>query len=338
MSEPKGFYTSGVYHTPAGMLVRRWGHEPGHVILVPGRIDEIVRYMRERRLDGLEVNRSLCEVRPRDLALLERFPFVRRLVIIHGTIRLDAINHMSDLEELTVDARCLSPLDFRSFPKLRVLRSNWVRGALSAFECKRLEDLFLTDWQIHTIDAIQHLPRLRRLTVSGGSLRTFALDDEVPLEELCLMYLRSLTDAPGLQRLVRLKQLEMSHLPKLSSLPPLGRLRHLGVVKCEKVKKLSNVERLGELLTLRKMVFVDMGNIKTLRFLARARRLAELWVIYNSRIRDGDLSFVRKCRSLRHVKIDESRLVQYDPPLESVTRIVSRRAQVSGRPKRRRGA
>lgn len=270
--------------------MRRRGREPGHVIFEPDRVEDIVRYMRVRGLDGLEVNRSLCAVRSKDLALLELFPFVRRLVIIHGKARLDALRSMCDLEELTINARCRSPLDFGWFPSLRVLRSYWVDGALSAFECHKLEDLYLIDWPIRTIEAIQRLPRLRRLTVSGGSLRSFALDTDVRLEDLCLMYLRSITETPGLQQLVRLRRLELSHLPKLTSLPPLGRLTCLEVVKLEKVRGLRTLERVGDLAQLRELSLVDMGDIETLRFLSRAKHLAELWAIYNTRIGDGDLS------------------------------------------------
>lgn len=318
-------WPASVHRTPSGVLVRRLPGVRPRAILEIGKLQQIVKYMQARGVDGLEVNRSLAPDTPVRLDVLKHFAFVRRLVVLHGYVQIEAIQDMHDLEELMLECECRHSIDFGWFPHLRVLRTYWTKGVLSAFDCQALEDLYMTDWRIETIQGIQRLPRLRRLTVSGGSIRTFTLDSELPLEQLCLTHLRSLADVSGLKRLVQLKQLELSHIPKLTLLPRLEHLSCLEVVKLERVRGLRTLERLGDLSKLRDLALVDMGEINTLRFLARARHLAELWVIYKTRVRDGDLSFVRECRNLRLVKIDESRAIRYEPSLDVIQQIVSSR-------------
>ncbi len=260
---------------------------PALVVLEGGWKDSYARDMAAQGLSVLSI-----AVRGNDLSFLSRVPDLRGLVLNAGEVRdLSALEGLGSLETLTLNtpARPKLPLDFGSFPSLRVLRMYWNAGFESVFGCASLESLWVFSPPDPDLARFGTLPALRRLELSMG---------------------RRLVSTQGVGELDFLGLYSQGALAELRDLPDLS------VLAIETAKKLEEIDAVAACASLRRLDLADVGEIASLKPLAGLHALEEVGAWGSTRILDPDLSVLLELPRLRRLRLRDRR--EYRPRVSEI--------------------
>ncbi|MEL6189486.1 MAG: hypothetical protein AAFU79_33090 [Myxococcota bacterium] len=179
-------------------------------------------------------------------------------------IDIQAVGDMDTLEYLKLGQN--RTLDLRRLRALRHLRATFSKGSCLPESLASLETCSWSACSPESGDLtfMGNVPRLTRLEVVEGSIRSLRGIRHMPLQHLDLYGLHSLWSLEGLGQEVVLLKLE----------------------KCAAIPDFSPI---GGCLALRSLVLADCGEIPTLRFVHRLPALRRLVLTGNSRVVDGDL-------------------------------------------------
>lgn len=179
-------------------------------------------------------------------------------------IDVSAARDMDSLEYLAVGAA--RSLDLRRLRSLRHLRAGFSRSSRLPGSWPSLESCSWSACSPRTGDLtfMGNAPRLTKLELIEGSIRSLHGIEDMPLRELDLYGLQSLWSVEGLGPVLELIRLE----------------------KCKAIRDLSPIGRCPAVHTL---VLADCGEVPSLRFIRSLPMLHRVVITGDTRIVDGDL-------------------------------------------------
>ncbi len=260
---------------------------PALVVLEGGWKDSYADDMAAQGLSVLSI-----AVRGTDLSFLSQVPDLRGLVLNAGEVRdLSALEALSGLETLTLNtpSRPKLPLDFGSFPSLRVLRMYFNPGFESVFGCASLQSLWVFSPPDPDLSRFGTLPALRRLELSMG---------------------RKLVSTQGVG------DLDFLGLYTQGALAELRDLSDLSVLAIESAKKLEAIDAVAGCRSLRRLDIADVGEITSLKPLAGLDALEDIGAWGSTRILDPDLSVLLELPRLRRLRLRDRR--EYRPRVSEI--------------------
>lgn len=260
---------------------------PALVVLEGGWKDAYADVLAREGLSVLSI-----AVRGEDLSFLSKVPDLRGLVLNAGEVRdLSALEALRGLETLTLNtpSRPKLPLDFGSFPSLRVLRMYFNPGFESVFDRTSLESLWVFSPPDPDLSRFGALPALRRLELSMG---------------------RKLVSTQGVGDLDFLGLYQQGALRELRDLPDLS------VLAIESAKQLEAIDAVAGCRSLTRLDIAEVGEIASLKPLAGLDRLEELGAWGSTRILDPDLSVLLELPRLRSVRLRDRR--EYRPRVSEI--------------------
>src|SRR6185503_15443209 len=261
------------------------------------RIEDYLDYYRSANIERLGIN-PMRGYALNDIEFLRRYPFVTDLVIVFpasGPFELSPIQALANLRSLTISGPV--PLALGQFPRLKIFRGNW-DPRLDLSGCN-LEVLDLSNYRAksHDLTALPEQPALRQLSIVQSAI----------------------TSLHGVAKFRSLEKLELAYLSKLETLSELERLPSLTMLDCNKCRKLRNHAGVQELENLRVLRFNDCGEIPTLGFLDRMKKLEEFRFV-DTNIIDGDLGPL-----LRLERVGFLRKKHYSHTPEQIDALLARR-------------
>jgi protein phosphatase 1 regulatory subunit 7 len=211
-----------------------------------------------------------------DIEFLRRYPFVTDVVSvfpISGPFDLSPIPALTELRSLTISGPV--PLALGRFSRLKTFRGNWDHK-LDLSGCN-LEILELGKYRAKS-PALTELPEppvLRELSIVQSAI----------------------TSLHGVAKFRSLKKLELAYLSKLEKLSELDELPRLTMLDCNKCRKLRNHATVQDLENLTNLRFNDCGEIPTLAFLNKMKKLEDFRFV-NTNVLDGDLTPLLRLESV----------------------------------------
>jgi len=179
-------------------------------------------------------------------------------------IDLSPVRDMDALEYLTLGAA--RPLDLRRLRSLRHLKADFSKAMRLPESWPCLETCSWSGCSPRSGDLtfMGSAPRLSKLELVEGSIRSLRGVQDMPLRELDLYGLRSLWSLDGLGPEVEL-------------------------VKLEKCSAIPDFSPLGRCSALQTLVLADCGDVPSLRFIRSLPKLRRVVLFGDTRIVDGDL-------------------------------------------------
>jgi hypothetical protein len=175
-------------------------------------------------------------------------------------------------------------LDLACFPDLETLACNITERLKGLEACKKLKSLTVSYYNPES-ENLAELPGL------------------ASLEDLNIFKTRIKT-LRGIEVFKNLKRLELYGAPRLETIESLGPLsNNLEEISFGTCKRVKDYETLGKVRSLKKILFTNSGEIKTLSFVKQLPDL-EFISFVGTNVVDGDLSY---CEGIGYVGFDDKR-------------------------------
>jgi len=242
------------------------------------------RRIEKDRITRLELNQSWGWV-GENLDFLWEVPGLTRLHLLDSRIEdIAGVYHLSDLEDLTLDARSFkTEIDLTRFAKLHRLVLDWRERVINLSACRKLKSLGLWSYQFPDCRELSGLTNLERLTLSESPVRSLAGLEGLPL-----------------LRTLRLLTLRVLH--DLSAVASIPRLDYLEARGCRQIKSLDPIAASPTITELN----LEIGDIPTLKPLINMKQLRR-FVMLENKVEDGDMSVFLKMPQLEWIGFDNRR-------------------------------
>lgn len=202
---------------------------------IPSHVD----FIRSRNIDHLRISYANDCNYP-DTRFLHEITHLRSLDIAQiGSIDLEGIETLNQLEQLRLHVYGKAEVDLSLFTRLRKLDLAWKKTYTHLEACSQISDLCLLSPDVQVHASIECLHRLEKLSLFGSS-RTD------------LLYLPSSIESLRLTRCVRVRD-----ITRLSSL---SRLKYLWVQESRSFEPLVS---LGTCVELERVVLEDMMSVRS---------------------------------------------------------------------------
>lgn len=213
--------------------------------------------------------------------------FINELDFLTGLEIIDQVNvsdvspihSLADLEHLSINTYCTTPVDFHKFPKLRSCFIQWRKGAESVFESKTITSLGINCYRVGNLLAVRNMTQLEELWLASNSSQSLE----------------------GLQNLSHLKTLTVGWFRNLKDIEALRSLKELEQLEINWCRKLQDVDAIAELKNLKILQLCDNRHIATLLPLVGLPLLEDVLFYGSTVIDDGDMSVLMTLPNLRQI-------------------------------------
>ncbi len=246
-------------------------------ILVKGPWHEdIIDFMQKNQIRGLYLNYAKgfeCS----NFDFLCCLPELELLNIIYTPVdSLKPVESLVNLKSLSISCHWKDKIDLTRLNNLLRCFIGYDKGAESVFECLSLKYLYIDNFKLKDYSSLKNLTKIEYLTIGNSSFNTPELLGDLPLlRKLVLLNCRKLDRLIGVDRLGSLEWLTIDGSRQVSSLNELSKLKHL------KILQLSNNKEIDTLTPIKGLV-----KLKSLSFFG------------DTKIADGDFSFLEELPSL----------------------------------------
>jgi Leucine-rich repeat (LRR) protein len=228
----------------------------------------ICQALLRRPIAEFELNRGKGW-RGEDLSFLSDFPELLALKIIGKTAHsLSPIHALHNLKALHVLAYCKDEIRFDEFPRLTECGLQWRPKAMSVFDCRGLQNLFVNGFSKPDTALFGKLLNLEALTILGSPTKSLQ----------------------GLAALTKIRSLRLGELRALESLSGIENLTTLEKLEIDTCRKVRSIEEVGGLLNLHELYLDRLGDVQSLKPIERLVQLRRLTFVDSTSILDGDLS------------------------------------------------
>lgn len=262
----KNFIIENGDYGPRAVLTSAWDHGTDKILNKKGVIE-------------LELNDSKGWQRD-DLSYLSLLPTLKAFTLID--LKIDSVENvhcLHNLLKLEIITYCKTKIDFSAFPVLEDCGLEWRPKASSIFKCKTLKRLFLNKYQGKDTNKFSELINLETVSLLNGPINSLV----------------------GLGNLINIKSLRLGNLSSLNSLKGISNLKNIEVLEIQKCKKISIIDEVRDLTNLKRIILSDIGEIESLNPLKRLLNLEEVLFYGDTKILDGDLSFLLGLKHLKNV-------------------------------------
>lgn len=213
-----------------------------------------------------------------DLAFLTLIPNLRSLSIVSRS-HINKLPPLPTLQDLHFACGTYAPLNFENFPSITSCAIPWSSSCSSLLECLQLKNLFLSKFKFRTLEGLQRLNRIERLSIVDSpvvSLR--GIEHLTKLKFLELAYLSKLEDLSGIEYCSELETLWVATCKRIESVGPVGDLKALIHLRLDNCGKIETFEPLLKCLNLQSLKFIESTNLVdgNLRCLLSLPKLAHL--------------------------------------------------------------
>lgn len=256
----------------------RTGHRYGRVLVLRGPWKpEFASYMGREGIDGLRLSASVGW-KGADLQVLSELSFLRSLEIYSQEVRdCSVIGSLKELRLLGLECDLRGSIDFEPLAKLEVVKVTWAKALEGVLRCEQVSHFNVSNWPDLDLFRLAQLIRLRELLVTS----------------------RKLDSLRGISVFNLLERLDLHGCPKLTTLEGVDSCRRLTSFSLSACKAVGDVSVLASLTGLREVELDSCGEIRSLSPLAALRGLERLSFDGDTRILDGDLSFIEALPALR---------------------------------------
>jgi len=235
------------------------------------RLDECLEYMISHNFKNIIIS-SYQGFAIEDLSFLSRIGDFIEGVVVSGTSfeNTGIINTLHKLKFLGITDDKKTVIDLSNFPNLETCAVTYSPRLKALEKCKFLKDLTITNYKSNNEDLknFANLASLRKLSLFKAKLVT--LD--------------------GIEQLKLLVNLVLYGIPKLKTIKNLAELSEsLEQIEIESCKSITDYEYLGKIVSLKKLIITQSGQIESLKFLKELKKL-EFFSFVGTNVLDGDLS------------------------------------------------
>ena len=198
-----------------------------------------------------------------DVALLERFPNLRRLSVVCRTSDdLRPIRKLHRLHTLKVETDQAFDVDLQNWPVLEDLSFAWSGKFENLQHASQLKVLNIWSWRDGDLKKLVDLVNLRELGIFGGTLRTLdGLEACTGLEQLRLVNMRSLSDFRAIAMLCNLRVVSIDTCRKLGNLRVFANHKQLTALDIDNVGEIESLEPLKGLPRIKSIMLREGTNI-----------------------------------------------------------------------------
>lgn len=271
MAEPYYFEIDPKSGFSVLMICKKWD----------GDIDDFVR---KNNIDAICLNYAKGWVGD-NLEFLSNHKHLQYFKILDWDIKdISGINYLSNLNALSISTYCKTKIDFNNFPKLKKCFFEWRKGSDSLFDCGQLDYLYLMNYTGKHFKPISKLANLSELNLVDPHFETLE----------------------GIAQLTKLKNLEIvsRRLKTIEHISKIEQLESLGISDSKKIEKINPISKLASLKILS---LENMGEIESLRPLLACQSLEELYFFESTKVRDGQIRFLKQLPKLKIVRFENRR-------------------------------
>lgn len=209
---------------------------------------------------------------------------IEELIIGSEKISYGGLNMFHNLRLLGIPDNKKDAVDLNNFPHLIILNCSVTNRLIGLENCKTLRRLTISDFKPKIKD-LSTLPVLNNL-------------------EYLNLVKTDITTLNGINRLSNLRKLEIFSAAKLESIEALKVLSgSLEEIELEKCKKINDYEILKEVKSLKKIILLESGEMKSLAFVKELPHL-EFISFWDTNVLDGNIKY---CEGINYVGFDNKR-------------------------------
>ncbi len=260
--------------------IRESEHGFGRVFIPSGLWKpEYSTFLRSEGIDGLRLSNS-AGWKGSDLQFLSELPFLRSLEIYSWGVRdCSALSSLSELRLVGLECDVRGSVDFGPLGKLEVVLLSWAKAIEGVLQCRRIRNLNVSKWPGVDLMSLTEMEELRELNVSSQKLHS--LD--------------------GISEFSLLESLDLDRCPKLTSLEGVESCHRMTSFSLSSSKAVVDISVLARCKSLRVVELDSCGAIESLAPLAALHDLERLSFDGDTRVLDGDLSFVESLPKVREL-------------------------------------
>ena len=229
-----------------------------------GKEREKVEYIKKHNINRISLDNNL-----KDFSFLQEIDFVEE-VYISRNIQNEQLYNLKGLKRLVVNVEEGKPdLDYSKFQKLEILSIDWY----DAFP-DLSHNIFLKDLSIW---------KFKPKSKSLGVLKLPHKLEKLHITESNILNMNGLYSK-------NLKSFECYYCSSLESLSGISSIsENIEIIILDYCSKLSNYEELGSCKQLNKIILGNCGNIKTLKWLNKLKKVKH-FSFWGTKLIDGDVS------------------------------------------------
>lgn len=205
-------------------------------------------------------------------------------LILDEKVDYSELDLFKNLTYLSVPDNKKNIVDVSNFLQLEDLVCNISTRLIGLEKCINLRSLYINNYKQNYLD-LENIPKLESL-------------------ETIRLFITDIVSLRGIEKFRNLKKIEIYNAPKLESICELVSLSNtLEDVQFERCKKIQDFESLYNLTSIKRLLMLDSGEIKSLSFIKNLTNL-EFLSFGGTNILDGNLSY---CEGINYVGFDDKK-------------------------------
>jgi len=254
--------------------------------------DSYAEDFQRHKLAGIRLSRS-AGWDAEDLDFLSKLPDLRSVEIYNSDVKnISDLWQLDRLEMLSLLCNFSRANDFASFQNLKECSMTWRQTAKSIYQCSNLERLSIFGYREPSLEPIECLTKLSTLALTS----------------------RTLTSLSGIHHLKSLATLDAYSCTKLQSIDELKNCREtLLTIVLDSCKQFRSLNPLRVLEKLRHLSINNCGALDSILPLENCKDLSLLRFWGDTKLADGDLSFLTKLPNLKTLAFTPRRHYSHTP-------------------------
>lgn len=240
------------------------------IALTSSRIDVCIDYIKKNNIQGIEINAQYGSYRFNNLDILEQLVDcnIKVIELVTDYKDISVLNKFKNLEQLQISINKTSIVNFENFPNLKYLSLDDTKNFINVDKAILLESLAIGTLNKNSKIDFSKLVNLKDLYIVKGNIEDLDILKDLNIEKLSISF--------------------CSKLRNISSLVTLKNT--LAEILFQNCKGIENIDVLGELENLYWLKMIDLGEIPSLSFIKKLKKLKNI-AFANTNVLDGNLSY-----------------------------------------------
>lgn len=240
------------------------------IALTSSRIDVCIDYIKKNNIQGIEINAQYGSYRFNNLDILEQLVDcnIKVIELVTDYKDISVLNKFKNLEQLQISINKTSIINFENFPNLKYLSLDDTKNFINLDKAILLESLAIGTLNKSSKIDFSKLVNLKDLYIVKGNIENLDFLKNLNIEKLSISFCNKLRN---ISSLVTLK----------------NTLTEILIQNC---KGIESIDVLGELENLYWLKMIDLGEIPSLSFIKKLKKLKNI-AFANTNILDGNLSY-----------------------------------------------
>lgn len=240
------------------------------IALTSSRIDVCIDYIKKNNIQGIEINAQYGSYRFNNLDILEQLVDcnIKVIELVTDYKDISVLNKFKNLEQLQISINKTSIINFENFPNLKYLSLDDTKNFINLDKAILLESLAIGTLNKSSKIDFSKLVNLKDLYIVKGNIENLDFLKNLNIEKLSISFCNKLRN---ISSLVTLK----------------NTLTEILIQNC---RGIESIDVLGELENLYWLKMIDLGEIPSLSFIKKLKKLKNI-AFANTNILDGNLSY-----------------------------------------------